>query len=346
MSRLRFKMPSKVRSQFKAKILVVDDRADSLELLSTILTSQGYEVEESDCGSSAIEAAILRPPDLILLDICMPEIDGFTVCQRLKDNPDTEEIPIIFISALKEVTNKTQAFEIGGRDYITKPFQVDEVIARVENQLEIYRLRIELTNKNLRLEQEIKQHQITEKKLLKLNQKLNKLATLDGLTNIPNRRYFDDVLIREWRRSRREQFPLSLIICDIDYFKLYNDFLGHQAGDVCLRQVARKISQSVRRPGDLVARYGGEEFIILLSQTPAENALLVAKTIGQEIKNLKLYHPQSSVSKYVSLSLGVSCVIPDFKYTKKQLLITADKALYSAKQQGRDRAIYKSIDFY
>ena len=337
-------MPSKVRSQFKAKILVVDDRADSLELLTTILTSRGYEVEASDRGSSAIAIVNLSPPDLILLDICMPEIDGFTVCQTLKNDPDTKHIPIIFLSALKEVTNKTQAFKIGGSDYITKPFQVDEVIARVENQLEIHRLRIELTDKNLRLEQEIKQHQITEKKLLKLNQKLNKLATLDGLTNIPNRRYFDDFLIREWRRSRREQFPLSLIICDIDYFKLYNDFLGHQAGDDCLRQVAQKISKTVRRPGDLVARYGGEEFIILLSQTPAKNALLVAQTIGCEVKNLKLYHPQSSVNKYVSLSLGVSSIIPDFKSTKNQLLITADKALYLAKQQGRDRAIYKSLD--
>jgi diguanylate cyclase (GGDEF)-like protein len=332
------------RSLHEERILIVDDQTDSLELLATILTTQGYKVEEANSGLLAIEVAKSRPPDLIMLDICMPEIDGFGVCQRIKSHPDTKDIPIIFISALKEIDNKTQAFALGGNDYITKPFQIQEVIVRVQNLLKINRLQKELINKNLLLEAEIKQHQIAEKKLIMLNQKLDTLANEDGLTKIANRRYFDDFLIREWRRGKREQFPISLILGDIDYFKLYNDFFGHQAGDVCLQKVAQKISAAVRRPGDLVARYGGEEFVILLSQTPAPNALLVAQTIRHEVKQLKLAHPQSSVSNYVSLSLGISCVVPDFKYTKKQLLVMADKALYSAKKQGRDRVVFESLD--
>ena len=326
------------------RILVVDDRIDSLELLSTILMMEGYEVEKCLCGADAIEIAKSRPVDLILLDVCMPHIDGFEVCQILKKTEQTKNIPIIFISALKEVMNKTQAFERGGIDYITKPFQIEEVLARIKNQLSVYNLTVELIDKNKHLEQENNFYKSNQRKLLEINQKLDKLATIDSLTQIANRRYFDNFLIREWSRSQRGKWPLSLIICDIDYFKSYNDLLGHQAGDACLKQVAQKISQTLKRPGDLVARYGGEEFVILLSQTSGENALQVAETIRCQIKQLQLNHPSSLVSDYISLSLGVSCVVPDFKYTKNQLMATADKALYQAKQQGRDRSVLMSLE--
>lgn len=327
-----------------AKILIVDDCLDNLELLSTILIIHGYEIERTNRGNLVVEAAKVKSPDLILMDITMPEMDGFQVCQRLKAEPDTQDIPIIFISALKETNSKIKAFEYGGNDYITKPFQVEEVIARVSNQLQINRLKLELKAKNARLEQELLKRQSIEQELLNLNQQLSKLAALDGLTQIANRRVFDECLTREWQRGQREKATLSLILCDVDYFKLYNDSFGHQAGDLCLKKVAQAILNTVNRPADLVARYGGEEFAIILPQTPAKNALQVAETIRLQVKQLYLSHPESLVGDYISLSLGVTCIVPQAKYTKKQLLIAADKALYQAKKQGRDRAILAIID--
>ncbi|MEM7592002.1 MAG: diguanylate cyclase [Cyanobacteria bacterium P01_A01_bin.83] len=328
----------------KAKILIVDDQPDNVELLSTILTAQGYELKESDSGSSAIAMVKADPPDLILLDISMPMMDGFEVCKILKSNHNTQDIPIIFISALKEVRDKTQAFKFGGSDYITKPFYIEEVLARVKNQVENYRLKTELQATNIRLKEENHKLKEAEDKLLILNQKLSKLATLDGLTKVANRYRFDEFLIREWQRGQRENFPLSLILADIDYFKLYNDHFGHQAGDSCLESVAQAISKTFNRPADLVARYGGEEFAVILPRTPTKNALLLAQKIRSAIQELNLPHPESSVSNIVSLSLGVASVIPSSQYTIKQLLVTADKALYQAKKQGRDRAILKLLD--
>ncbi|MEL6578678.1 MAG: diguanylate cyclase [Cyanobacteria bacterium J06621_12] len=330
-------------SPHQAKILVVDDKLDNVELLSTILVLQGYKVEKCNCGKLAIESAIAILPDLILLDISMPEMDGFSVCKILKQNSITQDIPIIFISALNEVENKTQGFKYGGNDYITKPFQIEEVTVRVEHQLKIYYLQAELKAKNKQLEREIEHRQAAEKKLLKLNQKLNRLATIDGLTGIANRHYLDEFLIKEWQRGKREQFSLALVLCDIDYFKQYNDCFGHQQGDMCLAKVAQAIAKVVNRPADLVARYGGEEFAIVLPRTSGENAMLVAEKICLQIEALNLTHPNSSVSDRVSLSLGVAAVIPDAQYTKKQLLVTADKALYQAKKQGRNCAVLKSI---
>ena len=333
------------RQAFKpAKVLVVDDHPDSLELLSTILTIEKYEVEIYRDGISAIQAARAKPPDVVLLDVNMSTMSGFEVCQQLRADSSTTEIPIIFVSASSETNNKIKAFKEGGNDYITKPFQIREVIARVENQVQIGRLKAELQTKNARLEQELLLRQSIEEKLIDLNEQLIRLAAIDSLTQIANRRTFDNFFTREWQRGQRDKQPLSLIICDIDYFKLYNDSFGHQSGDICLKEVARAISNTVMRPADLVARYGGEEFAVILPQTPAQNALQVAKTIAGEVKKLAIPHPQSEVSDYVSLSLGVSCAIPQLKYTKKQLLITADKALYQAKKQGRDRAILTTID--
>ena len=328
-----------------SRILLVDDHPDSLELLSEILTIQKkYEVEISRDGVSAIEAARTKPPDLILLDVNMSDMNGFEVCQRLKSNRATAEIPIIFISAFSESNIKIKAFQEGGNDYITKPIDIGEVIARVENHLQIGQLKAELQQKNAELEQQLLMRKSAEEELLKANKQLREIAALDGLTQIANRRAFDEFFTREWQRGQRDKQPLSLIICDLDYFKLYNDSFGHQSGDACLKKVARSIVNTVMRPADLVARYGGEEFAIILPQTPAQNALRVAQIIRDRVKKLAIPHRESPVSDYVSLSLGVSCAIPQPKYTKKQLLVTADKALYQAKKQGRDRAILENID--
>lgn len=339
-----FQMGREVEPEKTETILVVDDRPDNLELLSMLLALQGYEVEQSERGDLAIETAKARPPDLILLDISMPDMSGFEVCQQLKADTLTQNIPIIFISSLNEASDKAKAFEYGGNDYIAKPFQVEEVVARVRNQLQISRLKTELEAKNARLEQELQKRKSVEQKLLELNQKLNELVAIDSLTQLANRRKFDEFLNREWQRGQRERNCISLIFCDIDYFKLYNDSLGHQSGDTCLQEVARAITSAVRRPADLVARYGGEEFAVILPQTPAQNALQVAEKIRLRVKQLAIPHNESLVSDYVSLSLGVTCIVPQPKYTKKQFLVTADKALYQAKRQGRDRSVLVDMD--
>lgn len=335
--------PLKQTPYHQAKILIVDDKIDNLELLSTICNLHGFETFTSDDSESVIELAQAICPNVILLDICMPKMDGYSVCEVLKSNSITKDIPIIFISAFKEVENKTQAFEMGGNDYITKPFEVEDVIARIENQLKFHRIQVELKEKNQELAKEVHERQTAETKLIELNEELSKLATLDSLTNIANRRYLSEILTKEWQIGKREYSPLSFILGDIDYFKFYNDCFGHQAGDICLQQVAKVISKTVNRSGDLAARYGGEEFAIILPQTKVEDALLVAERICQQVKNLNISHPNSLVSDRITMSLGVSSTIPSDKHTEIQLLGSADKALYEAKKQGRDRVVVNSF---
>ena len=323
----------------KGDILVVDDKPENLLLLSTVLTKKGYEVRKVVNGNLALLAAKAEPPDIILLDINMPEMNGYEVCEQLKAQEKTQDIPIIFITASDEVFDKVKAFSLGGNDYITKPFQIEEVGARIENQLAICRLQKRLKSQNVKLEKEIRYREAIEAELVEANRQLKALVNLDGLTQVANRHCFDEYFEREWLRSQREQNYLAIILCDVDYFKRYNDHFGHQAGDVCLQKVAQGISEVIKRPADLVARYGGEEFVVILPQTKGEMALQIAETIREQIKELNLEHPQSDVSDHVSLSLGITSMIPSLLYSKEQLLETADKALYEAKMQGRNRSI-------
>lgn len=328
---------------YKGDILVVDDKPENLLLLSVALTKKGYEVRKVVNGNLALLAAQAAPPDIILLDINMPEMNGYQVCRELKSSPKTQDIPIIFITASDEPFDKVKAFELGGNDYITKPFQIEEVGARIENQLAVCRLQQKLKAQNSKLEKEIRYRQAVQAELIEANRKLKVLANLDGLTQVANRHRFDEYFEREWLRSQRERTDLALILCDVDYFKRYNDCLGHQAGDVCLQKVAQSIDRAIKRPADLVARYGGEEFVVILPQTTAEVALQMAEHIRSQIAKLNLDHPQSDISDRVSLSLGVTSVIPNTYYVKEQLLETADRALYQAKQQGRNRAVLQLI---
>lgn len=447
-------------------ILIVDDQPTNLRVLSKMLQGKNYKVKKATDGESAIISAQSNPPDLILLDILMPKMDGYEVCKKLKSDDKTKDIPVIFISALSDVFDKIKAFEVGGIDYITKPFQEEEVLARISTQLTIQTQRKllekerellekeqELLRKEIRqrkeaeailyqsralissilnaspdgiaalegvrnpktgkiedfrcivvnpitakifnsqpedltgkllfkrfiskiqpelfpafiqvvetgksLEQDIKYNYKNEQKWFhfiavklgdgfsvtvrditvrkKLELKLNKLATIDALTGIYNRHYFDNNIIQEWQRCQRENQPLSLILCDVDYFKNYNDTYGHQEGDKCLIKVAQTMDNIAKRSSDFLARYGGEEFAIILPNTTKEGAGNIAEKIREEILDLKIPHKDSKVNEYVTLSLGVASVIPSSESSTEMLIKLADNALYEAKNNGRNK---------
>lgn len=514
---------------FEPKILAVDDVPDNLLLLCDLLEERGYHVSIASNVDVALKNIYNTPPDLILLDICMPEISGYKMASQLKSDPKTKEIPIIFLSVLEDTALKVKAFRMGGADYVTKPFQVEEVVARIENQITIQQQKNnlkELEGKLLEQNQVLEQrnhylqvlltltklmntadtvdsaiaqvltqlcqvinwdygeawvlnsvgtnlekseayyarydhcndcynspaqialpikktivettteskeiqlitdlekidcidisdsvqslptavreagfqhllsvpiifketvlavliffsqgsnldHQVkrntvlstdevnliesaatqlgtlmqrlrTEVALKKANDKLQHLVSYDGLTEIANRRRFDEYLDEQWRQGKRDRCELSLILCDLDAFKAYNDHLGHQAGDQCLQTVAQTIEKIVNRPLDLVARYGGEEIAVLLPYTSQIGAFKLGEKICEAIKNLQIPHPHSPVSPYVTLSAGVSSIIPRDDCAPKLLIRMADKALYQAKEQGRDRVALNNYSF-
>jgi diguanylate cyclase (GGDEF)-like protein len=343
--------------QSKGEILIVDDTLENLNILSQILSDKGYKVQHARNGELALKLAGTSPPDLILLDILLPDMDGYTVCEALKNKESICDIPVIFVSALSGALDKTRAFAVGGADYVTGPFQPEEVLARVQTHLRLSRQQRyiqeqdafleakhhELAEVTTKLEIELAERVRADKELARVNQELQQLASLDGLTQIPNRRRFDEVLAQEWKRQARTQDPLSLILCDVDYFTRYNDMYGHQTGDECLQKIARAVANTARRPGDLSARYSGEEFAVILPDTDADGAMHVARLIQNEVRALKIVHEGSEVSRYVTLSIGVFCVIPKLGTSPDFLIRSAELARYQVKEQGRNAVIFANI---
>jgi two-component system, cell cycle response regulator len=441
----------------KGNILLVDDIPENLQLLSDLLVKLGYNIRSVTSGRMALKTIKAKQPDLILLDVKMPEIDGYQVCKTIKADESLRHIPVIFISALNDVFDKVTAFESGGIDYITKPFQIEEVIVRLENQLTIQKqkhfLQNEITkrkeaeeilyqsrallasilnssldgiaalqairdpktgdiedfrclvvnpviSKVFECEREdligkiavrkfmnridrklfeqlvntvntgesierdfyypfgkscwyhfvavklgdgfaITVRDITARKQFELalseaNRKLELLANLDGLTQVANRRCFDNRLQLEWQKMSKKQLPISLILLDIDMFKSYNDCYGHLEGDDCLIKVAQTVQKTVNLPTDLVARYGGEEFTVLLPNTNLPRAIAVAKKIKSSILDLAIPHKKSEVMAIVTISLGISSLIPSSEIRSDIFISFADQALYHAKQNGRN----------
>ncbi len=312
-----------------ANILIVDDVPTNLSILAQTLREQGFTVWVATSGDAALQQLSHALPDLILLDIQMPGKDGLETCATLKTNQRTQDIPVIFMSALNEQVHKVKGLSLGAVDYITKPFHEAEVLARVKVHLSLREL-------TLNLQREIEERKRVEAELAKANTALHRLAHIDGLTQVANRYRFDQELGQAWRRLHREDQPLSLILCDVDYFKLFNDHYGHQAGDDCLQQVAKAIQNAVHRPDDLVARYGGEEFAVILPSTSAQGAAQIATAICAEVLKLQIPHKFSSVSQYVTLSLGMATISPHSEQTADMLIELADKALYRAKATGRN----------
>lgn len=304
--------------QERPVILIAEDDRMTRAMISHILANDGYRVVEAEDGAACLAAYQKKPPHLVLLDAMMPGMNGFECCAEIKKHPESDYTPILMITGLEDQTSVDWAFDVGASDYITKPIHWPVLRQRVRIQLERTQL---------------------YKQLEEANKKLTHLASIDELTQLPNRRVFTETLHREWRRMAREKNSLSLILADIDCFKAYNDTYGHLFGDNCLFQVASAISQCVKRPGDTPARYGGEEFAVILPNTPLAGAVHVATEIGRAVRGLAIPHKNSSASPHITLSMGVASVVPDLQAMGSEtlLILAADKALYQAKTNGRDR---------
>ena len=446
-SALRADAPSSASLGFagrrEAAILIVDDAPENLGVLRKLMVEQGYQAFVATSGERALKIARRVHPDLILLDVVMPGMDGFETCRQLKSNAATQRIPVIFMSAKTETEDVVAGFDIGAVDYISKPLRMAEVCARVRTQLQIRsksetqeeqaeRLRtivnnmaeglliieadgrIQFTNPacdkylgypanelsgktiadllNPMVAQEYLDyferyaaapesahshgtreviirhsngssvcmdltltpmylreplfigllHDITHHKLSE--DALQRAAMVDPLTKIANRRHFDTFLEKEWQRAIRSGLPLSLVVMDVDHFKLYNDTLGHAAGDVCLQQVAQAIHSHALRPTDLAARYGGEEFVLLFAETDSDSAYLLAESIRAHVESLQLPHPRSPTSPWITVSIGVSTIRPGQLDNIESLFVAADRAMYAAKEGGRNQVRATTAD--
>jgi diguanylate cyclase (GGDEF)-like protein len=278
-------------------ILIVDDDTTNIAILAHVLENE-FDVVFATDGVQALELALTVQPALVLLDVMMPGMDGYEVLSRLKSEPLTTEIPVIFLTGLDASEAETRGLELGASDYVTKPFNAAVVRARVRNQIELRATR----------------------------DQLRRLAAIDGLIGIPNRRTFDETLEREYRRLSRTNGRLALIMVDVDEFKSYNDRYGHLAGDDCLRAVARAIASTTQRSNDLIARFGGEEFTVLLPDTDADGALRVAERMRAAVESLG----------YVTASFGVAAASSAERGDPASLVRAADDALYAAKAAGRN----------
>ncbi len=294
----------------KPIVLIVDDVAANIQILAEALKSE-CRIRIANNGEDALRVAMRPPyPDLILLDVMMPGMDGYEVCRRLKDTAATQNIPVIFVTARDDAADEEKGLQVGAVDYIAKPYRLPIVKARVRNHL-----------------------QLKQKSDL-----LETLAMIDGLTGIPNRRHFDQRMDSEWRRAVRDRQPLALVLGDVDHFKRFNDHYGHGAGDACLRAVARAMFNSLSRPGDMVARYGGEEFVVILPETGLTGAQQVAERMRQAVLALNIPHALTEEG-IVSLSLGYVATWPAQGeiQTAAELLDRVDEGLYKAKREGRNR---------
>ena len=296
-------------------ILIVDDDQDMGKLLEVYLKKlpEVKKINFSDTAQKTYEILNLSDPktdarvDLIILDIILGEENGIEICRNLKKHPGYKEVPVIMITAQKDEKYLKKAFEAGAMDYLKKPIKKIEFMARIKSAI---RLRKEI---KARIEREKRLIELS-KELKKANQKLEKMALVDGLTGISNRRLFDQKIEEELKRAKRKQSTLSLIMIDIDNFKEYNDTYGHQQGDQCLKKIAKILDKNTKRAADFAARYGGEEFVVILPETVKDGALKIAEDIRKEIMNLELEHKKSSTAAYVTVSLGASSIS-----TKKEI---------------------------
>lgn len=299
----------------KPRLLVVDDQPTNIQVLYRVFADD-CQVFMATSGEQALHTAREEAPDVILLDVMMPDMDGYEVCRQLKQDSATRDIPILFVTAHHEAQEEARGLACGAVDFITKPIHPAVVRARVHTHLTLQRQ----------------------------TEVLKRLVFIDALTHAFNRRYFDERLAEEWGRAQRTGRPLGLILIDVDYFKQFNDVNGHQRGDDALRQVAQAIKGTILRPGDVVCRYGGEEFACLLPDTDLDGALQVAQRMKLAVRDLAIGHPASAVAEVLTISAGVAVRTPTSRGDAAALLALADAQLYCAKAEGRARACHAVLD--
>lgn len=297
----------------KARLLVVDDQPLNIRVMYEIFGGE-HEVLMATSGAEALEICRRQAPDLVLLDVSMPDLDGLEVCRQLKSDPLLQNMPVIFVTAGNTPEEESRGFAAGAVDFITKP--VNPVVVRA-------RVRTHLTLK----------HQ---------SDLLRNLAYVDGLTGIANRRRFEEALAREWRTCARSGEGLTVAMIDVDHFKLFNDRYGHPAGDDCLRRIAHALQTTLQRPRDLVARYGGEEFACIVPASVADDFSALFEQIREDIVSLRISHESSPTFPFVTISVGIFFAVPNADTAPGDWTAAADKWLYEAKQQGRNRVVGSS----
>jgi diguanylate cyclase (GGDEF)-like protein len=318
-------------------ILIVDDRPENLLTLEQVLESPALNIVRADSGHEALEKTLDHEFALILLDVQMPVMDGYETATLLRGNKKTKNIPIIFVTAAhKERSQVFRGYGSGAVDYLFKPLEPDVLKSKVKIFLELYGQRRLLEEKTRELDAKVAELETLKYELEESNEKLRLLSSLDGLTDIPNRRFFDETMIREWQRGIRRQKPLSLILADIDHFKAFNDAYGHVIGDACLKKVAKGLGNSILREVDTIARYGGEEFAAILPETDEAGGVLIIQRMLESIKTLKIAHKDSPTAGHVTVSFGLSTMVPKSDIRPIQLIESADRALYLAKNSGRN----------
>lgn len=301
-------------------------------MLEIRLKAAGYEVTAATSVTEGmallkhgefVKGRKLVSVELVLMDVFMPEVSGIQACRQINGSPELRDIPVIMLTASTDIGDLQEAFDAGAVDYVSKPYNKIELLARIRSAL--------------RLKREMDCRKRNEAALKKANSKLAKLSAIDGLTGVYNRRHFDEILQKEYLRAVRHQHPLSLIMIDIDHFKDYNDIFGHQAGDACLKLVSNELKRVVHRSHDLVARYGGEEFAVILPETNQAAATLLANALQVKVMALQVKHPVSDGNNVVTISLGVAGKIPERDVDPDSLVAHADQALYQSKADGRNR---------
>ena len=297
----------------KHSILIVDDESTNLIALTHIL-SPDYTVRSAVNGHDAVNTAEKFLPDVILLDILLPDIDGFTVISMLKNSNKTKNIPVIFITGLDSRDDEEKGLALGAADYITKPFSSAIVKLRVRNQI----------------------------KILEQLQLIQHISLTDQLTDLPNRRSFDTRFTAEWNKAGLEKSPISILVIDIDNFKRYNDSFGHQQGDVALKSFAAAFKNTLQRPSDFAARWGGEEFFALLPDTDIKNAMDIAEKVRKQAEMLEIPYDEDCDGKAakITISIGVNTREYSDNITDSEFVLKADQALYAAKDSGRNRVCH------
>jgi diguanylate cyclase (GGDEF)-like protein len=311
------------------KILVVDDARLQRELMSKMIESLGHTPLVAADGREGVEIARRERPDLILMDIEMPVMNGYQATREITGGEDEDWVPVIFLSVSENDQDLEMAIESGGSDYLVKPVSRAVLGAKIASMHRIDDMR----RRQVELSQQL---QLAYSELELMSQR-------DGLTGVSNRGNFDVQLQREASRAKRSRTALSLVLVDVDFFKRYNDHYGHPAGDACLRRVAQALQSACRRPADFVARYGGEEFVLVLPETPADGAALVAETARAAVLGCAIPHAPAAGAQYVTVSAGVATAAPGDDIGPERLIAAADAALYSAKDLGRNRVIVADL---